>query len=90
MTGSEYTSSGSRFRKNKHYYFIEENNFYSSQFKRNFVKGMLTLASYKGIQDMTLFMREMAPTIMFKASDTYVWVIAYLIIFKIEHKAKMG
>lgn len=75
-------------KKRKADYYVDEDYFYSSEFKRNFVKGMLTLAKNKNISDLSLLLREVAPTIMVKSEDTSLWVSAYLLIFKIEYQMR--
>lgn len=49
---------------------------------------MLSLAKNKNISDLSLLLREIAPTIMVKPEDTSLWVSAYLLIFKIEFQMR--
>jgi hypothetical protein len=50
----------------------------------------MALSVHKNIEDITLLLREIAPTIMIRSTDTIVWVSAFLMVFRIEHRMRRG
>lgn len=64
--------------------FVDEEAYYSSEFKRDFVKGIIELANRKGIKDIQEIVKEVAPTLSLHVSDAMIWVTSFTLIFAVE------